>query len=79
MKTYVNYHGVELYCSGSFDPGEPCEFYDRNGEPGTPGEPPSFDIETIEIGSVDVYTLFDNLNKLHEIENLIILKILENE
>lgn len=79
MKTYINFHGVELYCSGSFNPGEPCEFYDCNGEPGTPGEPPWFDIETIEIAGVDVYTLFDKLNQFNEIENLIILKILENE
>lgn len=78
MNTTVNFHGVELQIVGTYDPGEPCELYDQHGEPGTPGAPSSFDIETITIDGSDVTEMFDHYNMTSDIE-IEILNKLEND
>lgn len=60
------YTDIEVEIEYTFDPGEPDQWYDSNGDPGTPGYGPSIDIHHIWVelindeGStsiVDIYGL----------------------
>ena len=46
---------VEYY----YSPEEPDQYYDRNGDPGTPGTPPEIEITTVTYKNVDVTEIID--------------------
>lgn len=41
------YQDIEVEVEYTYDPGEPDQIYDSNGDPGTPGYGPSIDIHHI--------------------------------
>lgn len=41
------YQDIEVEVEYTYDPGEPDQMYDSNGDPGTPGYGPSIDIHHI--------------------------------
>ena len=48
MYTYDYKHNdLDLEIEYTYDPGEPDQWYDSNGDPGTPGYGPSVEIEHI--------------------------------
>lgn len=79
MNVSINFKGYELECVGDFFPGEPCRMYEQNGDPGHPGAPAEFEVHEIKIEGVELFELFDNLNLIDEIEDLILEKIANDE
>lgn len=58
-KVTIIYRGVKLTVKGNYYKGCPAVMYLRNGDPGDPEELPEFDIDTIEVGGVDIFELLD--------------------
>lgn len=63
------YTDIEVEVEYTFDPGEPDQWYDSNGDPGTPGYGPTIDIEHIwaelpndnkTTSIVDIYMIYSN-------------------
>tara|TARA_Y100000310_G_C20366062_1_gene661241 strand:- start:152 stop:385 length:234 start_codon:yes stop_codon:yes gene_type:complete len=69
----INYKGVNIDCEFDYSPGEPMVMYYSDGS-GYPGSPPDIELESIKIGDVEVIDMFDNLDKIEEISELIIEK-----
>lgn len=44
---HLEYWGYDAEIEYYFDPGEPDQWYDSNGDPGTPGTAPSVEVERI--------------------------------
>lgn len=45
--TELPYSGLDVHIEYDYYPGEPDQMYDSNGDPGTPGYPPSIEITAI--------------------------------
>ena len=65
---HIEYWGYDAEIEYYFDPGEPDQWYDSNGDPGTPGTAPSVEVKRIWVElesnegrsvTVDVFSVFD--------------------
>ena len=45
---------IEVEVHGTYTPGTDDQWYDRNGDPGTPGEASDFDIEKVYWNGLDI-------------------------
>lgn len=74
----VKLREVSLMVKGNYSPSEPMNFSCSNGDPGNPGSPSDFEIESIflEGNSIDIYDLINGEDK--EILKRTILEQLEN-
>ena len=61
----------------SYDPGEPDQWYDSNGDPGTPGYGPSADIKHVWYTNTDTNGNQVTIDVQHLLEEDIEEKILE--
>lgn len=57
----ITYNGVEMEVTGEYYAGCRGRMYLRNGDPGYPDEPAEFSIESIEVGGVDISSMFEDL------------------
>lgn len=57
----IVYNGVEMEVTGEYYAGSRGCMYLRNGDPGYPDEPAEFAIESIEVGGVDISSMFEDL------------------
>ena len=56
--THLTIRDVPLTVSYYHNPGEPMVMYFSDGS-GHPGEPPSFEIQAVYAGEIDIYELLD--------------------
>jgi len=83
MTVSILYNDQSFDVTGTYDPGEPDVFYLANGDPGHPGTPSSFEIDSIvwtdsQNDNVDVTELFDAIgghSTLNDIEHFVIEQI----
>ena len=70
---------IEVEVEYTFDPGEPDQMYDSNGDPGTPGYGPSIDIHHIwaELNNDDWGTSIVDIYDLVMVEEELELRIIE--
>lgn len=54
------YLEIEVEVNGIFYAASPGSFYDRNGDPGDPPEPASFDIKNVIWNGLDITKQLDN-------------------
>lgn len=64
MTVTIKLEDISLEITGSYDPGYPSLYAYRNGDPGYPEEPPSFDIESVHYNGKDVTQLIDSMNDI---------------
>lgn len=83
MTVSITYNGQSFDVTGTYDSGEPDVWYLPNGDPGHPGTPSSFDIDSIvwtssENDDVDVTELIETIgghSTWNDIEHFCIEKI----
>jgi hypothetical protein len=73
------YTDIEVEVVYTYDPGEPDQIYDSNGDPGTPGYGPSIDIHHIwaELNNDDWGTSIVDIYGLVTVEEELELRIIE--
>lgn len=55
----INFYDTELSVDYEYDPGEPMVMY-HSDLSGSPGEPPSVNIQDIFVGETSVFNIFDS-------------------
>ena len=74
------FHDIEVEVEYTYDPGEPDQWYDSNGDAGTPGYGPSIDIHHIwaeltnDEGSSSIVDIYGLAMVVEELELRIIEK-----
>jgi hypothetical protein len=70
----IKYRGVEITVDGYYTPEEPMVMYYDDGS-GYPGSPAEMEIHDIKYFDVSVKDLYESLDVITEIEDLIIEKL----
>ena len=74
---FITNTGESVEVEYTYDPGEPDQWYDSNGDPGTPGYGPSADIKHVWYTNTDVNGNQVTVDVQHLLEEDIEEKILE--
>jgi|TARA_R110002074_G_scaffold391738_2_gene576666 hypothetical protein len=74
---FITNTGETVEVEYTYDPGEPDQWYDSNGDPGTPGYGPSADIKHVWYTNTDVNGNQVTVDVQHLLEEDIEEKILE--
>ena len=74
---FITNTGETVEVEYTYDPGEPDQWYDSNGDPGTPGYGPSADIKHVWYTNTDVNGNQVTVDVQHLLEEDIEEKVLE--
>lgn len=74
MEVEITHNEAELLIKGSYQPEEKPIYYDRNGDPGSPGCPEEFEISEVIYKDIDVIDLFDD-ESLEEMKEIILKQL----
>jgi len=58
QKVTIKFGGAELELDGFYAEATPDRFYERNGDPGTQGEPAIFEVDTVKCDGKDITEIF---------------------
>lgn len=61
MTVTINYRGLEFTVEGTYHKATRDVMYMPNGDPGYPGDPAEFDIDSIKLGEVEMTDFLDGL------------------
>ena len=75
---FITNTGETVEVEYTYDPGEPDQWYDSNGDPGTPGYGPSADIKHVWYTNTDVNGNQVTVDVQHLLEEDIEEKVLES-
>ena len=74
---FITNTGETVEVEYTYDPGEPDQWYDSNGDPGTPGYGPTADIKHVWYTNTDVNGNLVTVDVQHLLEEDIEEKVLE--